>query len=406
MDLARHIRAGDGVWWAQAGAEPLPLVTMLMEQVSAIGPVRAFVGLTLNSHLVDNLPPEISVVSYGGLGSLRELSRRGRLEVVPCHYSSLPRLFASGALPCDVGLLQVSPPDEHGMVSLGIGMEYIADAAKHTPTLLAEVNQQMPRTRGSLELPLSRFAAVLHTDRPLQESVPRPPDAVDQAIAGHVAGLVDDRDTLQIGVGTLPNAVLAALHGHRDLGVHSGMINGGVVDLIDAGVVTGRFKERDPGVVVTPTAIGTAGMYRRLVDRAIEFRPVSYTHSPVVLSSFRSLVSVNSALEVDLLGQIGAEVAAGATVGAVGGQVDFSRAASLTGKHSIIAVRSTIKGASTIRPRLASGVVTTARSDVDFVVTEHGVAHLTGRTVDERAARLLAVAAPEHRDELEQTGGL
>lgn len=402
IDLGGYIAPGDGVWWGQGGAEPEPLVDALVEQIPSIGPVTAFVGLTWNTTVTKDPPAELTVVSYGGLGGLRDLSKRGRLEVLPCHYSAIPRMFATGQLPCDVGLLQVSPPDEHGLVSLGIGVEYIADAIEHTPVLIAEVNRRMPRTRGTAEIPLERFAAIIETDRPLRESPSRPGDAVDTAIAGRVAGLIDDGDTLQIGVGSLPDAVLSRLDEHRDLGFHTGMIADGVLDLVDAGAVTGAKKERDTGLVVTGAAIGSEALYRRLNDYPIEFRSAGYTHAPSVLSEFKSFVSINAAIEVDLLAQVGAEVIGGAHIGAVGGQVDFSRAAALTGGRSIIALRSQFRGRSSINLRLSGGVVTTARSDVDVIVTEHGTAQLTGCAVPERARRLIAVAAPEHRERLER----
>jgi acyl-CoA hydrolase len=403
IDLTPHIRAGDGVWWGQGGAEPEPLVNALLDQVGVIGEVRAFSGLTWNERLSRDLPPGLTVLSYGGLGELRRLSRAGRLDVVPCHYSSLPRMFAAGQLPCDVGLVQVSPPDADGAVSLGIGVEYVADALAHTPTLIAEVNQRMPATVGSARIPLSRFAAIIQTDRPLLEAPTRPADAVDEAIAGHVAGLIEDGDTLQVGVGPLPAAVLAALSGHADLGFHSGIITDGVLTLAEKGVLTGSRKEIDPGLVVTGAALGSTWLYDHLRDLPAEFRPASYTHAPAVLSRLRSLVSVNSAIEIDLLGQVGAELRRGVHIGAVGGQVDFSRAASLTGARSIIALRSTSGQESTIVPALRGGVVTTARVDVDAVVTEHGVAHLTGCTVAERARRLVEVAAPDVREGLSRS---
>jgi acyl-CoA hydrolase len=403
LDLARYLRPGDGVWWGQGSAEPEPLVNALLDQADAIGPLRAFSGLTWNERLAGRLPQALTVLSYGGLGQLRGLSRHGSLEVVPCHYSALPRMFAQGLLPCDVGLLQVSAPDAEGMVSLGIGVDYTADALAHTGTLIAEINHRMPRTRGTARLPLSAFAATVETDRPLREAPVRAPDAVDRAIGQLVAGLVDDGDTVQLGVGSLPSAVLEALAGHADLGVHTGMITDGVLALIERGVVTGAKKEIDQGLVVTGAALGSAAMYARLHAFPVEFRAASYTHDPAVLSQLRSLVSINSAIEVDLLGQVGSELSRGVHIGAVGGQVDFSRAASLTGARSIIALRAEAGGRSTIGPALRGGVVTTARADVDAVVTEHGVAVLTGCTVAQRARRLVAVAAPQYRENLERS---
>jgi len=407
IDLGRYISSGDGVWWGQGGAEPEPLVNALLEQADRIGPVRAFCGLTWNERLSgdlpDSLPDSLTVLSYGGLGELRRLSRHGLLDVVPCHYSALPRMFERGQLPSDVGLLQVSPPDAGGLVSLGIGVEYVADALRHTRTLIAEINHRMPRTRGTAGLPLSAFAAAVETDRPLREAPARAPDAVDRVIADRVAGLVEDGDTLQLGVGSLPSAVLESLAGHTDLGFHTGIITDGVTALVEKGVVTGARKEIDQGLVITGAALGSTSLYNRLREFPVEFRAASYTHAPAVLSQLKSLVSINSAIEVDLLGQVGAELRRGVHIGAVGGQVDFSRAASLTGARSVIALRSESRGESTINSTLRGGVVTTARVDVDAVVTEHGVALLTGCTVAERARRLIAVAAPHHREGLERS---
>ncbi|MBB2502322.1 acetyl-CoA hydrolase/transferase family protein [Amycolatopsis echigonensis] len=400
MDLKRFIPEGAGIWWGQASAEPTPLVHALLDQIGALGSHRAFCGLTWDKRLTRELPPELELMSYGALGELRKLSREGRLTVVPCHYSALPRLFAERSLPSDVGLVQVSAPDADGLCSLGVGADYAADAVAHTPVLLAEINHRMPVTRGTPKIPLQRFAATVETDRPLAQAPGKAADDVELAIAQHVADLVEDGDTLQMGVGSLPSAVLDALTGHTDLGFHSGMISDGVLRLADKGVLTGARKEIDPGVIVTGAALGTAELYDRLPELPVEFRPASYTHAPSTLASLRSLVSINSAIEVDLTGQVGAEIARGAYLGAVGGQADFSRAAALTGARSIITVRARAGSHSTIVPALHGGVVTTSRSDVDYVVTEYGAAALRGCDLAERARRLVAVAAPEHREAL------
>lgn len=400
--FTEFLSPGDGVWWGQAAAEPRPLVDALLAQSAQVGPIRTFTGLSWNTRLGADLPDEICLQSYGGLGELRHLSRGGRLEVIPCHYSALPRLFAEHRLPSDVGLVQVSPPDTDGRCSLGIGADYIPDAIAHTPVLLAEINEQMPATVGTERIPLDRFAATITTDRALPEDPSRAPDEVDHRIAGHIAALIDDGDTVQLGVGSTGTAVLDALAGHQDLGVHTGMVTDGLMRLVDKGVVSGRRKEIDPGVVVAGTALGSTELYRRIPDLPAKFMPVSYTHAPQVLSQLASLVSVNFAVEVDLYGQVGAEVSGGVYVGAIGGQVDFTRAAALTGKRSIIALRSTFRDRSTIKRRLDGGVVTTARADVDVVVTEHGVAHLRGCSIDERARRLAAIAAPQFREELDK----
>jgi acyl-CoA hydrolase len=402
IDFADYLRADAGVWWGQAAAEPRPLVDALIEQTERIGPLRVFTGLSWNDQLAVSMHDDVSMVSYGGLGELRELSKSGRLDVVPCHYSALPRMFAERRLPCDVGLVQVSPPDSDGLCSLGVGVDYVADAIPHTPILIAEINAQMPATQGTDRIPLDRFAATIATDRPLPEDSVRAPGEADRVIAARIIELIDDGDTIQLGVGSLGAATLSALRSHRDLGVHTGMITDGLLGLIDQGVITGNRKEIDAGVAVVGTALGTAELYKRVNDLPIRFLPTSYTHAPQVLSQLRSLVSVNFAVEVDLSGQVGAEVSRGVYVGAVGGQVDFARAAALTGKRSIIALRAKSGGRSTIKAVLDGGVVTTARSDVDTVVTEYGVAHLRGCSIRERAKRMVAIAPPEFRDELAQ----
>ena len=240
---------------------------------------------------------------------------------MPCHYSALPRMFAERRLPCDVGLMQVSPPDAKGMCSLGIGVDYVADAMLHTPILIAEINQRMPVTVGSQRIPLDRFAATIATDRPLAEDPTRAPGATEQQIAAHIAELIGDGDTVQLGVGSLGAAVLDALAEHEDLGFHTGMVTDGLLRLIDKGVATGSCKEIDPGLIVAGTALGSAELYNRVPELPIRFLPTSYTHSPQVLSQLQSLVSVNFAMEVDLSGQVGAEVSRGVYVGAVGGRV-------------------------------------------------------------------------------------
>lgn len=402
IDIGSLLGDARRLWWSQASAEPTALVDALLDQSASLGDIEVFVGLTWHRRLTQSPPDNLSFVSYGALGSLRRLSAGNRLQIVPCHYSALPRLFAERLLPCDVGFIQVSPPDENGLCSLGIGVDYAADAVLHTPNLIAEVNHQMPVTTGSARIPISRFSAYVETDRPLLAAPSREPDEAELAIAAAVADLVNNGDTIQIGVGSLPAAVLGALRHHRDLGMHSGMIADGVIDLIESGALTGSRKEIDRGLIVTGAALGSQRLYATIPDLAVRFCPTSYTHSPSVLAQLRSLVSINSAIEVDLSGQVGAETRGDTYVGAVGGQSDFSGAAALTGARSIIAMRAHDGGESSIKVELEHGSVTTGRSDVDFVVTEYGTAALRGCTLEERAKRLIAIAAPEHREQLER----
>lgn len=392
-----------GIWWGQGTAEPLDLVDAFLARASTLGSIDAFIGLTMNNRLTQDLPPSVRVVSYGALGTLRKLTGRGRLEIIPEHYSALPRLFARKQLPTDLGLLQVSPPDADGRVSLGVCADYMADALHHTKTLVAEINHSVPSILGP-RVPLSAFALTVESERELPQVVSRAPDEIDQRIAANVAELVRNGDTIQLGVGSLPDAVLSLLSGHRDLGLHSGIITDGALRLMQEGVITNACKEIDTGISIAGSVFASGDNYDLAATLPLQTRPTSYTHSPRTLSQLESLVSINSAIQVDLFGQVGAESAAGRSIGAIGGQVDFSRAASLTGSRSIIVLRSTVTDStglrsSTIVPRLEVPV-TTPRTDVDFIVTEHGVAELTGRTPSERRRRIRAIADPIFQEDL------
>lgn len=400
IDLESFIRAGDSVWWSQGAAEPTPIVNALIDAVPHIGPVRAFVGMCWNPRVTENPPEGLRLVSYGALGDLRHLPD-GRLEVIRVPWSALPALFAEGRVGVDVGIVQVSPPDAAGNCSLGLGIDYAWDAAQQTTMLLAEINTAMPHSEDAPSIPLDRFAAVIRTDRPLLEHADRRPREVDAVISRHIAGLVDDGDTIQIGVGQIPSAVLSRLEGHRELGVHSGVVTDGIAELVERGAITGSRKEIDTGLVVSGAAMGSQAFYRRTALPPFAFRPVSYTHDPLVLARLRRLVAINSAVEVDLTGQVNAEVRAGRYVGAIGGQADFAHAASRSEGRSIIALPSESGGRSTIVSLVHT--VSTPSRDIDVVVTEHGIAHLTGCDPRERARRIVEIAAPHHRETLERT---
>ena len=378
LDLQRWIHPGDGVVWGQACAEPTTLVDALLAQAPA--GLSAFVGLSWRDLPV---PAGVRVVSYGGLGRLGRLSG---LEVVPCHYSALPRLFAARRLPGDVALIQVSPPDRLGRCSYGVGVDYLADAVAHARVVIAEVNDHCPATAGDW-IAWERLDAVVRTSRPLLEAPTPRPGERDAQIAAHVAAVVEDGDTVQLGVGALPEAILAALADHRDLGVHSGMISDGVLALIEGGAVTNARKPAGAGVSVTGAALGSRRLFAALAGREdIVFRPASFTHSPSVLAGAGRLAAINSAVEIDLTGQVNAERAGDRLIGAVGGQVDFLRAAAASGGKPIVALP-----AQRIVPRL-SGPVSTARSDVDWVVTEHGARSLAGLSDAGRRRALLELA--------------
>src|SRR4051812_23385191 len=275
-DLTRWIRPGDGVVWGQACAEPVVLVDALL--ACAPAGVSAFAGLSWRELPV---PDGMRVVSYGALG---RLGRLPGLEVVPCHYSALPRLFAARRLPGDVVLVQVSPPDRRGRCGLGVGVDYLADAIAHARVVIAEVNDHCPVTAGEW-IAWDRLDAVVHSSRPLLEAPAAQPGETERRIAEHVAAIVEDGDTIQLGVGALPEAILGALAGHRGLGVHSGMVSDGILDLIEAGAVTNARKTRGRGVSVTGAALGSRRLFAALGGREdIVFKPASFTHAPAILA--------------------------------------------------------------------------------------------------------------------------
>lgn len=387
------------VFWGQGCAEPTPLIDAFFDTVTANRRAEVFAGVSFHPRLATPIDG-LRVVSYGALGVLRRTAAHGALDVVPCNYSDLPRLFRERRIPGDIALVQLSPPDNDGNCTLGIGVDYVADALPYARHVIGEINRQMPPTRGGPRVPLERLDAYIETDRPLVEAPERAANAAEQSIATYVAELIPDGATLQFGVGPIPSAVVRRLAAHRNLGVHTGQITDAVLDLLASGALTGVEKERDRGTIVTGTAIGSQALVDAIPTLDIAFRPVSYTHSSAVLRQFRRLVAVNSAVEVDLSGQVNAEVRQGRYVGGVGGQVDFSRAASQHGEVSIITLCASSAGASTIVPTLAAGVVTTPRADVDAVVTEHGVAWLRGLSFRQRAFALAAIAEPSARDML------
>jgi acyl-CoA hydrolase len=395
LALARWISPAEGVVFGQACAEPTVLVDALLAQAPEIGRLQAFVGLTWGDRIPTGAPASLGIVSYGALGTLGRLAD---LEIVPCHFSALPALFETRALPGDVALIQVAPPDSRGRCSLGVGVDYIADAVGHARVVIAEVNDHCPATAGAW-IDWDRLDVAVMTSRPLLEAPVVEPGETERAIAAHVAALVRDGDTIQIGVGVLPAAIMEELTGHRDLGIHSGMITDGVLDLLEAGVVTNRDKPADTGLTVTGAALGSRRLFDALGEREdVVFAPVSYTHAPRTLAEVGRLCAINSAVEIDLHGQVNSESVGARVLGAVGGQVDFLRGASASGGAAIVALP-----AGRIVAEL-SGPVSTSRSDVDWVVTEHGARSLRRLTDGARAEALLELAGVGSADELADMG--
>ena len=402
LDLARLVQPGDVVLCGQGTAEPLTLTRRLIAQKDEIGPFTLFLGLCLSETFPSEGTGGIAFRSYGGFGTNAALSRAGRLDVLPWHYSRIEQAFATGFLRADVVLLQLAPPP-HGRsgYSLSLANDYVAAAARHARVVVGEVNRNAPWTHGArLEWrePDLLVAAVL----PPQELKPSRFGETEERIARHIADHIPDGACLQFGVGAAPTAALSGLRHHKELSIHSGVMGDICLDLIEAGVVTNARKPVDRGVSTTNTVLGTRRLFDHVHDNpAVQVRPATHTHDHATIAAIPNFRAINSAVEIDLTGQVNAETAGGRYVGAVGGQVDFVRGALAgDGGRSIIALPATALGgkASRIVPRLET--VTLPRSDADLVVTEHGVADLRGATLNERAERIIAIAAPEYREEL------
>jgi acetyl-CoA hydrolase len=400
-DLARFIRPGDTVAIAQASSEPVALTEALVAQSDRLGALTVFLGMTYSGVFGPEAAPGFRFSSYGALGSVARLARAGRLDVVPCHYSQLPWLFAAGPVKADVVMLALSP-SIGGVHTLGAAHGYAAAAASRARVVLAEVNERMPWVHGG-ELPASfRIDAIVRTSRPL----PRYPDSragqVEREVAANVAALIPDGATLQFGVGTIADAVLGALGGHRDLGLHTGMLSEAALPLLERGVVTNARKPIDTGVTVNGVYIGDEALYAHVHrNPATRLAGPEYTHDLATIARIPGFVSVNSGVEVDLGGNVNAEVAGGAYVGGVGGQLDFVRgAAASSGGRAIIALPSVSRDGKTSRVVERCAAVTTPAADADTIVTEWGAAELRGVAYPERARRIAAIAHPAFRDAL------
>jgi acetyl-CoA hydrolase len=405
LDFSQLIREGETVGWAEATAEPVALTRLLDAQAQRCPPFRVFFALTFSQDLAAN-HPNVTVTALGGGSAGRRFFAAGAHNVIPANISQLCGLVASRRVPIDIVLLQVTGPDAGGNYNAGIGIEYLHEAMASARLVIAQVNPELPWTEGDTLIPRGNIDILVPAPHPPLELPSRPVGPVEQAIADHVARLVPDRATIELGIGAIPDAVTRALGAKHGLGIHSGAIGDGVADLIEAGVVDNRHKEIDARLTVVAVLMGTQRLYH-FADRnpLLHIRSIGYTHDALVLGQFHRFIAINAALEVDLTGQVNAETTGGRHVGLVGGQMDFVRAANRAPEgRSIIALPSTSRDRkhSRIVARLADGVVTTPRAEADCVVTEHGIAELKGRTLAERARALIAIADPAFRSELER----
>lgn len=402
------LRSGNRVWIQSGCGTPSTLVDALVARAPEVRDVEIVHMMTLGN-------ADYTKAQYEGrfrhrglfLGAnVREAVAAGRADYTPIFLSEIESLFESGALPLDVVLMQVSPPDAHGFVSLGTTVDCTITAARCAPVVIAEVNDQMPRTHGDTSIHINHISAIVETSHPLLELPREPFTDMHLRVARNVASLIPDGATLQTGIGGIPEAVLTCLEDRRDLGIHTEMFSDGVIDLIEKGVITGERKSLHRGKLVAAFVLGTRRLFDFINENAsCEFRSIAYTTDPFVVAQNDRMVAINSALQIDLTGQVCADSLGTRPYSGFGGQLDFIRGAARShGGVPIIALPAMAHhdSVSRIVPVLEPGAgVVTSRADVHYVVTEHGIAYLHGKTLRERAEALIAIADPRFQQELE-----
>ena len=402
------VRSGDRVWIQSGCGTPSVLVDQLVARAPHLRDVEIIHMMTLGNARYTR-PEYEGHFRHRGLflgPNVRDAVAAGRADYTPIFLSEIEGLFESGALPLDVVLMQVSPPDAHGFVTLGTTVDCTLTTVRLARTVIAEVNPQMPRTHGETAIHISHLTAVVESDRPLLELHTEPFNELHMRVARNVASLIPDGATLQTGIGGISEAVLHCLDDKRNLGIHTEMCPDGVVDLMESGVMNGEGKSIHRGKAVVAFVLGTKRLFDFIHDNpCFEFRPIKYTNDPFVVAQNERMVAINGALQVDLTGQVCADSLGTRPYSGFGGQIDFIRGAARSkGGIPIIALPSTAMhgDVSRIVPVLEPGAgVVTSRGDVHYVVTEHGIAYLHGKTLRERAQALIAIADPRFQQELE-----
>ncbi|MDX9872325.1 MAG: acetyl-CoA hydrolase/transferase C-terminal domain-containing protein [Clostridia bacterium] len=408
-EALKAVKSNQRVVIAHACGEPQPLVDALVNQAQRLENVEIVHMVAMGEALYCQ-PGMEKHFRHNALfvgGSTRQAVHEGRADYTPCFFHEIPRLFRQGYLPVDVALIQVTPPDKHGYCSFGISVDYTKPAAGVAKVVIAQVNERMPRTLGDTFVHVSDLDFIVEDTRPLLE-LPRPKISdIEERIGYHIAQLVEDGSTLQLGIGAIPDAALKFLKDKKNLGIHTEMFSDGVMELVEEGVINNKAKTYHPGKIVSNFLMGTQKLYDFVHDNPIiEIYPVDYTNDPYVIARNPQMVSINSALEIDLTGQVCADTIGSRQYSGVGGQVDFVRGASRSaGGKSIIAMPATAQGGKTskIVARLAEGAaVTTSRNEVHYIATEYGVVDLRGKSLRERAQALISIAHPDFRPMLRE----
>jgi len=402
----KFVKSGDRIVFSHACGEPRMLPGELVKRAGELRDVQVVHMVSMGEGLYCRPEQAASFrhVSLFAGGATREAIWEDRADYIPCHNSQIPSLFGT-AFPVDVAMVTVSPPDAAGFCSLGVSVDYTKKGVECARTVIAEVNPHMPRTHGDSFIHVSRIDHFVEVDLPIYELRKKKMTEVEEEIGRHAAELVEDESCLQLGIGGIPDAVLANLTHFKDLGIHSEMVADGVMHLVEKGVVTGNKKTLHKGKIIITFLMGSKGFYEWVHDNPlIEMHTVDYTNNPFLIAQNKKMISINSALEVDLLGQVCADSLGPRQFSGVGGQVDFVRGAKMSeGGKAIIALPSTAKDCSRIVPVLKEGAaVTTSRNDVDYVVTEFGIAPLFGKTKRERMKALIQIAHPKFQEDLAQ----
>jgi 4-hydroxybutyrate CoA-transferase len=401
------VRSRDRVVFAHACGEPLDLVKALVDRAGDLRDVEIIHMVAMGNG--DYCKPEYAHSFFHNSlftgPSTRDAVKEGRGDYTPVFFHEIPDLFSKGYLPIDVALVHLSPPDKHGFCSFGVSVDYTKPAASNAKTVIAQVNPNMPRTQGDSFIHVSDIDIIVESDHPIIELQPPKIGPIEEAIGKHIASLVEDGSCLQLGIGGVPDAVLLFLSEKNDLGIHTEMFSEGVVDLYERGVITNRRKNLHRDKMVANFLMGTRRLYDFVDDNPmVNMFPVNYVNDPYVIGQNDNVVAINSAIQVDLMGQVVADSIGPMQFTGIGGQVDFVRGAARSrGGKAIIALPSTAKRGevSRIVAKISDGAaVTTHRADVDYVVTEHGIAHLKGKMLRQRAEALIAIADPKFRSQI------
>lgn len=412
-EAVKSIKSGDNVVVQPGCAIPHELVRALVRRKDNLTNVTLYHILVVGplEYVQPGMEKHFKHKAFFIGGNTRKAVNEGRAEFIPIFLSEVPLLFKNNIIQTDVALLQVSPPDEHGFCSYGVDVGTIKAAAERAKIIIAQVNQNMPRTLGDSFIHINKIHHIVEYDEDLQELPQIDPDTTPQMldvydrIGKYIADMVEDGSTLQMGIGAIPDSVMRYLTNKKDLGIHTEMFSDGIIELVERGIINGEKKSLHPGKIIAGFVLGTRKVYDFIDNNpVIEFHPQEYVNDPFIIAKNNKMVAINSAIEVDITGQICADSIGTKFYSGIGGQVDFIRGAARSdGGKPIIALPSTTKDEkiSRIVPMLKQGAgVVTSRGDVHYVVTEYGVAHLFGKTIQERVISLINIAHPKFRDEL------